>query len=107
MMGLSNNADGYIFDLIKKMWAENGDILSQQYTGTGSTITSVTKSGKQGIMGKVEQMKIGVARFWNNTLEDDFKHECIKMIINQHPKQYNYGIKATIDKRLKEYKPQF
>lgn len=64
------------------MWADNGDHLSKQYAGTGSTITSVTKTGKQGIMGKMDQWMRGVERFIQNNVEDGFKHECIKLLIN-------------------------
>ena len=47
MLGFGNdNSDGYIFDTLKMMWAENGDAISKLYAGTGSTITSVTKTGK-------------------------------------------------------------
>lgn len=46
MMGFAEVNDGHIFELAKSMWAENGDVLSKQYAGTGSTITSVTKTGK-------------------------------------------------------------
>jgi hypothetical protein len=35
-----------VYAIMKQLWAENGDVLSVQYTGTGSTITEVTKSGK-------------------------------------------------------------
>ncbi len=42
----SENSDGSIFDTLKMMWAENGDCISRLYAGTGSTITSVTKTGK-------------------------------------------------------------
>lgn len=54
MMGFNETSDGYIFDVLKQMWAENGDILSKQYAGTSSTITSVTKTGKQGFLGKID-----------------------------------------------------
>jgi hypothetical protein len=55
MLGFdANTSDGYIFDVVKNMWADNGDIISKQYAGTGSTITSVTKTGKQGFMGKID-----------------------------------------------------
>lgn len=81
----SNNGDGFIFDIMKNMWAENGDMISKQYAGTSSTITSVTKTGKQGFMGKIDQMRRGVERFLVNNIEDGAKHECIKIITNQHP----------------------
>ncbi len=47
MMGFTEATnDGYIFEVLKLMWAENGDALSKQYAGTSSTITAVTKTGK-------------------------------------------------------------
>lgn len=45
-LGFGEQNDGYIFETLKHMWADNGDFLSKQYAGTGSTITSVTKTGK-------------------------------------------------------------
>ena len=77
--------DGFVFEVLKGMWAENGDVISRQYAGTSSTITSVTKTGKQGIMGKLDQMRRGVERFIVNNMEDGLKHECIKLFLNQHP----------------------
>ncbi len=86
--------DSALLEHMKNMWADNGDVLSKQYAGTGSTITSVTKTGKQGFMGKVNQAMMGVERFFKNNLEDDFKQECIKLLLNQHPTQQIYGIRA-------------
>ena len=85
MLGFNDTSDGYMFDIAKNMWAENGDVISKQYAGTGSTITSVTKTGKQGFMGKIDQMRMGVERFLKNNIEDGHKHECIKISVNQHP----------------------
>lgn len=76
------NSDAYVFDILKNAWAENGDMISKQYAGTSSTITSVTKTGKQGFMGKIDQMRRGVERFLVNNIEDGLKHECIKLLIN-------------------------
>lgn len=56
----AGSASGPIFDEIKDIWAENGDMLSVQYTGTHSNITRVTKQGGQGFIGKMEQMLVGV-----------------------------------------------
>ena len=47
MMGFTEvSNDAYIFEVLKHMWADNGDVISKQYTGTSSTITKVTKTGK-------------------------------------------------------------
>lgn len=79
--------DGYIHEILKNMWADNGDVISRQYAGTSSTITSVTKTGKQGFLGKLDQMRRGVERFIVNNIDDGLKHECIKLFLNQHPQQ--------------------
>jgi hypothetical protein len=88
MMGFTEvSNDAYIFDVLKHMWADNGDVISKQYTGTSSTITKVTKTGKQGFFGKIDQLARGVERFIVNTRDDGLKHECIKLFLNQHPQQ--------------------
>jgi hypothetical protein len=63
----------------------------------------VTKTGKQGIFGKLDQMALGVQRFLVNNMEDGFKHECIKLFLNQHPQQQPYGIRASLEKQLEKY----
>lgn len=35
----------------KRLWANNGDLLSKQYTGVGSVSSSVTREGKKGFSG--------------------------------------------------------
>ena len=55
MMGFTDTFnDPKICEIITHMWAENGDVISRQYAGTSSTITSVTKTGKQGFFGKLQ-----------------------------------------------------
>ena len=86
MMGFTDTYnDPKICEIITHMWAENGDVISKQYAGTSSTITSVTKTGKQGFFGKLQQMTRGVERFIVNNMDDGHKHECIKMFLNLHP----------------------
>lgn len=89
------------------MWADNGDILSKQYAGTGSTITSVTKNGNQGFLGMIAQTFVSVERFFVNNLEDDFKHECIKMVLNRHANQHKYGIRDQLEKKVLQHKDKF
>jgi len=103
----SDPNDSQIFDILKNMWAENGDILSKQYAGTGSTITTVTRTGKQGVWGKLTHGMMSFQRFLQNNLDDDFKHECIKLLLNQHPKQKPYGIKESLEKQMLKYQHHF
>ena len=73
----ADSPTGAIYESLKKIYVENGDKLSFQYTGTDSNISRVTKQGGQGFMGKLEQWTIGVTRYYQCVMNDDFKHECI------------------------------
>jgi len=65
---------GPIYEGLKNIWVKNGDHLSFQYTGTESNISRVTKQGGQGIIGKLEQWTIGVTRYYQSVMNDEFKH---------------------------------
>ena len=75
--------DRPIVSLINNMWADNGDFISLQYTGTNSTITRVMKEGKKGILSSINHKYQDVHRFVNNNFTDNFKEEWIRMIIGR------------------------
>lgn len=53
---------------LRAMWTEMGDYLSRQYAGTDSTISRVTRDGKEGFLGKMDHKATVVRRFLKNTL---------------------------------------
>ena len=53
------------------MWTDMGDYISRQYAGTDSTISRVTRDGKEGFMGKLDHKTKVVRRFMINTLTDN------------------------------------
>lgn len=81
-----------LFDSFKRMWTSNGDILSQQYTGTNSNISGVIENGKQGLKGKLDQMFTGIQRYLVNNYSDQMKNDCIKILLSNHPLQKPYGV---------------
>lgn len=53
---------------LKSVWRESGDFLSRQYTGTESTIGTVTENLKEGFWGKVNHKISSVQRLAKNTI---------------------------------------
>ena len=101
----AGSPSGPIFDAIRDIFVRNGDNLSFQYTGTESNISRVTKQGGQGIIGKLEQWSVGVTRYYQCVMNDDFKHQCIQFLIGEHPRlQKPYGIRGTLEKELMKHK---
>jgi phosphatidylinositol-bisphosphatase len=67
----------------KNLWADNGDLLSYEYTGTGSTISSVTRHGKQGFKGMLEHGMKSLSRFYQANVEDNSRQEAIDVVLKK------------------------
>ena len=67
----------------KNLWADNGDYLSFQYTGTGSTISSVTREGRQGFRGMISHGLISISRLYNANVEDAARQKSIDAMLRR------------------------
>lgn len=56
---------------LRSMWTDMGDYLSRQYAGTDSTISSVSRDGKETFEGKVGHKYVTVKRFVLNTFTEN------------------------------------
>ncbi len=70
-------------DIFKDLWSQNGDQISIQYAGTASTITTVTKTGGHNFKGMIDHGIATVTRFYQGTFEDEFKQECIDILLQK------------------------
>ncbi|SBT30751.1 inositol-phosphate phosphatase, putative [Plasmodium ovale wallikeri] len=76
--------DEYIYilkHLFKKMWVENGDIISTHYTGTGSVFSSQINVGRSSLSTNIDHAIKSIERFYQNNFEDNFRQECIDIIL--------------------------
>ena len=69
----------------------------------------MTKHDKKGYSGKVEQWKVGIERYYQNIMNDQFKNECVLLLQCKHysQKMENYGIKQQISQILQGYEPVY
>lgn len=92
----------------KLQWADNGDYLSLQYTGTGSTISSVTRTDKQGFRALIKQGLTSIERFYNANMEDDTKQLSIDHILRKKNKtQIVNKLNEELERRSSEYSENF
>ena len=66
---------------LKNIWADNGDTISKHYTGTGSTHTNVTRTGKRDLIGIVDHKLISAKRLYQQFFDDNHKQEVIDLLI--------------------------
>lgn len=80
--------------IFRNLWADNGDMISVQYSGTSSCITSVTKKGKHGIMGMFQHGYVSLSRIYQGNFEDAFKQKCIEIFLNKNLSENLLGKKV-------------
>ncbi|KAL8272502.1 hypothetical protein Esti_003625 [Eimeria stiedai] len=72
-------------DVFKKMWADQGDSISLQYTGTGSVFSSqIKQGGKSSFSSNLDHAIKAIGRFYHNTFEDAFRQECVDLLVGEH-----------------------
>ena len=65
----------------KFSWADNGDFISIHYTGTGSTHTNITRTGKRDIKGMLDHGMKSLGRFYKQNVSDHAKQEAINVFL--------------------------
>ena len=105
----SQSEENIVLDVLKRMWTNNGDKISNQYTGTDSNMSGQIQNENQGngFMGKLSKMITGVERFFNEG-SDRKKHDLILMIIGKHLfSDVRYGVKAALKNLVSSQASEF
>lgn len=100
LVATDNIENGFIFTIhLKNAWADNGDMLSKHYTGTGSTHTNVTRKGKRDIKGMIDHGFKSCMRLYQQFVDDNQKQEAIDILLCEHTETVNL---EEMEDRLKE-----
>lgn len=75
------NSDSALWNSHRVLWAENGDALSKQYTGTGALNTSYTRSGKKSFAGLLSDGMKSVGRVYQSQFVDGGKQKAIDALL--------------------------
>lgn len=65
------------------LWADNGDAISQIYTGTNALKSSFTRSGKMNFAGALSDVTKSVSRIYQNTFVDSKKQSTIDLLLGK------------------------
>ncbi len=70
-----------------KLWANNGDQLSQIYTGTNALKTSFTRTGRMNLAGALSDMTKSVSRMYVNSFMDKDRQAMIDLLLGNNADQ--------------------
>mmetsp|Transcript_5565 Transcript_5565/g.11207 ORF Transcript_5565/g.11207 Transcript_5565/m.11207 type:complete len:1186 (-) Transcript_5565:121-3678(-) len=73
---LSSDSD----DVFKRIWADNGDAISRQYSGTGALKSDFTRTGQRSTTGILGDGVKSVMRMYYKNIVDQGRQECIEVL---------------------------
>ena len=84
------------------LWADNGDQLSQNYTGTGALKSSFTRSGRMNLAGALSDVSKSVSRLYINNFVDKSRQVAIETLLGRYEGQTAVSIFDPINDHVRE-----
>lgn len=79
-----DNIDSGLMDLFKNIWADNADLVSVQYSGTGALKTDFTRTGKRTKQGLLKDGMNSLTRYYKNNFNDGFRQDAIDLFLGNY-----------------------
>uniref|UniRef100_A0A7G3AHR1 Phosphatidylinositol-3-phosphatase SAC1 n=1 Tax=Lutzomyia longipalpis TaxID=7200 RepID=A0A7G3AHR1_LUTLO len=78
--------------LFMNVWADNADLISTQYSGTGALKTDFTRTGKRTKMGLVKDGINSMTRYYKNNFTDGMRQDGIDLLLGNYVIQDGEGV---------------
>jgi hypothetical protein len=79
-------------NMFRNLWADNADVISTAYSGTGAMKTDVTRTGKRTKVGALQDGRIGVTRYFRNNFLDGPRQDSFDLFLGAYqPGTTNIG----------------
>ncbi|XP_071449003.1 phosphatidylinositol-3-phosphatase SAC1-B isoform X2 [Hetaerina americana] len=78
--------------LFKNVWADNADIVSIQYSGTGALKTDFTRTGKRTRWGLLRDGVNSSIRYYKNNFADGFRQDSIDLLLGNYVVEEGEGL---------------
>ncbi|KAI9879725.1 MAG: hypothetical protein M1830_007510 [Pleopsidium flavum] len=95
-------SDDTVFEVVfRNVWADNADVVSKSYSGTGALKTDFTRTGKRTRAGMVQDLNNSVTRYVRNNFTDGPRQDSFDLFLGTYlPSDSNVGsILLFIDPR--------
>lgn len=81
--------------LFKRVWADNADFISIQYSGTGALKTDFTRTGKRTKLGIFRDIVNSTVRYYKNNFADGFRQDAFDLFLGHYKVQEGEGVSAA------------
>lgn len=70
--------------LFRNLWADNADVVSKSYSGTGAMKTDVTRTGNRTKMGALQDARVGITRYYLNNFRDGPRQDSYDLFLGAY-----------------------
>lgn len=70
--------------LFRNLWADNADVVSLSYSGTGAMKTDVTRTGARTKMGALQDARVGITRYYLNNFRDGPRQDSYDLFLGAY-----------------------
>ncbi|KFY15279.1 hypothetical protein V492_02119 [Pseudogymnoascus sp. VKM F-4246] len=95
------NSDSAFESLFRNIWADNADVVSKSYSGTGALKTDFTRTGNRTKAGALQDLSNSITRYAKNNFLDGPKQDSFDLFLGVHlPATGNIGNTSVfVDRR--------
>jgi len=76
--------------LFRNVWADNADVVSKSYSGTGALKTDFTRTGKRTRAGALSDLSNSCTRFFRNNLADGPRQDAFDLVLGVYRPDTNH-----------------
>ena len=75
--------------LFRKLWADNADVVSKSYSGTGALKTDFTRTGQRTKAGALQDLRNSITRYATNNFMDGPKQDAFDLFLGAYLPQHS------------------
>lgn len=94
--GQSIDSTAGLSTLYKNVWADNADLVSTQYSGTGALKTDFTRTGKRTMAGAMQDGVNSMIRYFKNNFRDGRRQDGIDLFLGHYAVRAAEGRGSTM-----------
>lgn len=98
--GESADDDSSFKDLFRNVWADNADVVSRSYSGTGALKTDFTRTGERTRAGMLQDLNNSITRYVKNNFLDGPRQDAFDLFLGTYlPSTDSVGIHRIFNDR--------
>ena len=85
--------------IFRNIWADNADVVSKSYSGTGALKTDFTRTGKRTRVGAIQDLSNSLTRYFRNNFLDGPRQDAFDVFLGSYIPPDSIDFQSFVDRR--------